>query len=160
LRTAEKGVGERPSVTEQAVRTVLAEAYGIEARLDRLAGENLNYLVTATSGRQYVAKIAGDQQPPVFVALENAALQHAAETGLPFDLPQIQENKFGNLETFIENSDSSSKRLRILKFIQGKAWSELTDISTELRFDLGQKLAQFDLAMRGFENPAAHRAHR
>jgi Ser/Thr protein kinase RdoA (MazF antagonist) len=29
-----------------------------------------------------------------------------------------------------------------------------------LRFDLGQKLAQFDLAMRGFENPAAHRAHR
>jgi hypothetical protein len=26
-----------------------------------------------------------------------------------------------------------------------------------LRFDLGQKLAQFDLAMLGFEHPAAHR---
>jgi hypothetical protein len=53
------------------------------------------------TGSQYVAKIAGDQQPSEFVALENAALQHAARTDLPFDLPQIQENKFGNFETFI-----------------------------------------------------------
>jgi hypothetical protein len=72
----------------------------------------------AAIGSQYVAKIAGDQQPPALVALENVASRHAGRANLSFHLPQIQENKFGNFETLLTSSNCFYNRLIIIKFIK------------------------------------------
>lgn len=142
------------------LRDAIREAYGIDADLSRLPGENLNFLVITEEGCRFVAKIAGDQQPPEFVALERAALEHATAVNPGLKLPLIRENKFGHYETLISVSEENSIRLRIIEFISGIPWSEIIDISDDLRFDLGRYLASFDSVMRSFEHPMAHRTHR
>ncbi|MEJ8568907.1 phosphotransferase [Elongatibacter sediminis] len=145
---------------DKAVREALDQAYGINATLQRLPGENLNFEVVADDGRCWVAKVAGDQQPPEFTALEHAALQHASRSEIRLGLPHIHENKFGELETVLELCESWSKRLRVIHFIDGTVWPETTDISENLRFDLGRNLARFDAIMANFDHPEAHRHHR
>ena len=145
---------------ENAMREALAESYGIDAELVRLPGENVNFLVNERHGHRYVAKIAGDQQPPEFVDLERAALAHAMAAGIGLHLPLIEENRFGNTETLIATARKTPSRMRLIEFVEGTPWSEMPRISDELRFDLGWKLATFDRAMQGFEHPMAHRTHR
>ena len=144
----------------RAVQNALLDAYGIDGELSSLPGENPNFLVHAASGHRYVAKLAGDQQPPEYVVLEQAVLEHLGREALRLDLPQLYENKYGNYETVIYISENHSKRLRLMHFIEGDCWTEISDISNELRFDLGRKLACLDHAMRGFDHPLAHRTHR
>lgn len=149
-----------PLQIDVLVQQALREAYGIEGLLTRLPGENLNYLVEAGSGLKYIAKIAGNETPSEVVEMEHAAIQHAVQARLGIQLPQILVNNYGNLETGINNHSIASKRLRILKYIEGVNLSDITDISDNLRSNLGKCLAGFDLAMAGFDHPKAHRAHR
>lgn len=148
------------SRTSEIVLQALREYYAIEGILSRLPGENLNYLVQTKTGEKYIVKIAGEDMPVELVDMEQAALQHAVRARVQLLLPQIIVNKFGNYETGINILNKSVNRLRILHYIDGIDLSEITDISTLLRFNLGETLARFDLAMAGFDHPAAHRRHR
>jgi Ser/Thr protein kinase RdoA (MazF antagonist) len=148
------------SSTSEIVLQAMREHYAIEGSLSRLPGENLNYLVQTKTGEKYIAKIAGEEMPAELVDMEQAALQHAVRARLQLLLPQIIVNKFGNYETGINILNKSINRLRLLHYIDGTNLSEIADISTLLRFNLGKTLACFDQAMAGFDHPAAHRRHR
>lgn len=149
-----------PSRSSEIVCQALHEYYAIEATLSRLPGENLNYLVQTRTGEKYIAKIAGEEMPAELIDMEQAALQHAVRAQVKLILPKIIVNKFGNYETGIYILYKSTNRLRLLDYIDGTNLSEITDISTLLRFNLGKTLACFDQAMTGFDHPAAHRRHR
>ena len=148
----------------EIVRTEIREQYGIEGTLSRLPGENLNYLVTANDGHCVIAKIAGPDMPPDVVEMEFTALEHAGKAQLGLDLPNIIKNLNRKIETRINlhsnihNGDD--KRLRLLHYVSGINLSEISDISADLRFDLGKSLARFDQAVAHFDHPAAHRKHR
>ena len=145
---------------EIIVLNSLAEHYGIEGTLQRLPGENLNYLVETGKGQRYVAKIVDDDMPPAVVEMEFRAIEHAGSAGFPLELPRILKNKHGNIETGIKIPLNDSNRLRILSFINGTPLDNITDISDELLKNIGISLAKFNLAMHSFEHPAAHRNHR
>jgi len=149
-----------PVQIRQKVQRTLREAYAIKGSLERLPGENLNFLVQADDGRRFIAKIAGREVPPEVVAMEFAALRHAVNKGTTLQLPEIVANKHGELETRIKIRMSDYNRLRILKYVEGNDLSDISDISDELRQDLGKRLAEFDLIMADFDHPAAHRNHR
>jgi Ser/Thr protein kinase RdoA (MazF antagonist) len=149
------------SALQEIVLDCLASNYDIEnANLRRLPGENLNFLVTSGPDSRYVCKIVGDDAPREVVELENAAIGYAASNGFGLDLPTIQENKFHNLETCIKLPINSPYRLRLMHFIRGKSLAATSDISINLLKNVGESLARFCTAMRGFEHPAAHRDHR
>jgi len=142
------------------VRDCLAEHYGIEGRLERLPGENLNFLVTDKRSRKYVLKIVDEHMPPDVVAMEHAAIEHAMRAGFTPRLPRIIETNSGDIETGIELHKNSLYRSRLIEFLSGTGMSDLVDISENLLLNLGKTLAEFDRAMRGFDHPAAHRNHR
>jgi Ser/Thr protein kinase RdoA (MazF antagonist) len=50
--------------------------------------------------------------------------------------------------------------MRLLEYVPGINLSNYSDISEDLRFQVGETLAKFDLAMAGFDHPSAHRNHR
>jgi len=150
---------ELPS-TSEVVLEAIREHYGIEGILTRLPGENLNYLVEAQDGRKWVAKIADQDHPAGFIEMEHAALLRAKAAQLGLLFPQIIENIHGKIETGIFIQNKSDNRLRLLDYVPGTNWSDYPDISTEMRFDLGQVLARFDRALAGFDHPQAHRKHR
>jgi Ser/Thr protein kinase RdoA (MazF antagonist) len=145
---------------EQAAAACLADHYGIEGRLARLPGENLNFRVEQADGHRWVLKIVDQHMPSEVVAMESAALKHAAKAGLDLQLPQIIENKYGNIETGINIHIKGVWRARLIEFLNGKDLSSITDISDLLLQNVGKTLAIYNRAMRGFDHPAAHRVHR
>lgn len=142
------------------VRDCLAEHYGIEGRLERLPGENLNFLVIDKRNEKHVLKIVDEHMPPDVVAMEHAAIEHAMRVGFTARLPRIIKTIDGKIETGIEIRKNGLHRARLIEFLNGTGMSDLSDISENLLLDLGKTLAEFDQAMRGFDHPAAHRNHR
>jgi len=145
---------------ELRVQACLEADYGLSGELSRLPGENLNYLVTTGEGDRFVLKIVDDDMPPEVVEMENAVIEHALSTGFPYQLPRIIKNLDGRIETGIKLLKTPANRSRLLSFVDGKQLDSLTDISSELRFELGKFLAEFNFVMTGFDHPAAHRNHR
>ena len=144
----------------QTIRTCLAHHYGITGELERLPGENLNFLITEAGGRKHVFKIVDEDMPAEVVAMEFAVLEHAAAAGFGPRLPKIIETEHGNIETGIDLRSNGILRSRIIEFIDGIEMSELTDISENLLHELGRTVAEFDRVMESFDHPAAHRNHR
>jgi Ser/Thr protein kinase RdoA (MazF antagonist) len=148
------------SLVHQIVLECLASNYGLEGRLDRLPGENLNFLVTAANDRRYVLKIVDQDMPPAVVEMEFAAIEHAVAAGFKPRLPQIYENDYGNIETGIKLPVNGLYRARLITFLGGKDMASMSDISINLLKNVGETVASFNQAMQDFEHPAARRDHR
>jgi Ser/Thr protein kinase RdoA (MazF antagonist) len=52
-----------PGPIENTVLKCLSDNYGISGSLERLSGENLNYLLTTSEGERFVFKIVDDDMP-------------------------------------------------------------------------------------------------
>lgn len=148
------------AAVEAAARQCLAEHYGIEGELTRLPGENFNFLVTDTGNKKYVFKIVDEHMPAAVVELEFAAVTHARKAGFGPRMPGIIQNRYGKIETGINLPINGEFRSRIIEFIEGTDLSSVPDISVNLLENLGRTVAEFALAMAGFEHPAARRNHR
>lgn len=146
--------------TENTVLECLQNDYGLGGSLERLAGENLNYLLTTEEGARYIVKIVDDDMPAEVVEMEFAAIEHAVSAGFPVKLPKILLNKYGNIETGINIHIKSSYRLRLISFLNGSIMENITDISDILIHDVAKSLALYHLVMADFDHPAAHRNHR
>ena len=154
---------------EAAVLGCLRDSYGLAGDLQRLPGENLNFLVTRQNdvnkgNKKYVFKIVDEDMPPEVVELEFAAIAHAEKAGFRPRLPRILENRYGKIETGITlpvNVHSGKLfRSRIITFLSGTDLSSITDISAQLLENIGGTVAEFNRAMQDFDHPAAHRSHR
>jgi len=148
------------ATTEKTIRLCLHDNYGLRGRLERLAGENLNYLLTTEEGARYVVKIVDEHMPPAVVEMEFAAMEYAVSAGFPVKLPKIIQDKYGNIETGINIHTNNEYRLRLINFLHGNVLEYLPDISMKLIENVGISLARYHLAMQGFDHPAAHRNHR
>ena len=149
-----------PGSIEVSVLECLAESYGINGSLQRLSGENLNYLLSTGEGERYVIKIVDDDMPPEVIEMEFEALEYANSAGFPLQLPRIIQNKYKKYETGIKIHINSRNRLLLMSFIDGDQLEEMSDISDNMLINVGNSLAQYNLAMQGFDHPAAHRNHR
>ena len=153
------GASARPDV-EEAVRECLATHYGLSGLLERLPGENLNFLVTDPGNRKHVFKIVDEHMPSEVVTMEFAAIEHAIRGGFGPGLPRIIENNDENIETRIELPINGLYRARVIEFIDGIDLSSISDISDRMLENVGKTVAAFNQVMRGFHHPAAQRNHR
>ena len=149
-----------PGSIENSVLECLAENHGISGSLERLSGENLNYFLSTPEGEHYVVKIVDDHIPSEVVKMEFEALEYANSAGFPLQLPRIIENIHGKKETGIKIHINSLNTLLLMSYIDGNQLEEMSDISDILLKNIGISLAQYNLAMLGFDHPAAHRNHR
>lgn len=145
---------------EKSVLQCLAEHYGLEGVLERLSGENLNYLLTLKNGDRFVVKIVDDDMPAEVVEMESEALKYAVSSGFGLKLPGILKNKNKKIETGIYLRKKCFLRLRLIEFIKGVEIENTYDISEKTLKNVGKTIAEFDQAMLGFDHPAAHRNHR
>jgi Ser/Thr protein kinase RdoA (MazF antagonist) len=149
-----------PGSIEQRVLECLDGSYGIRGTLQRLPGENLNYLLTTAEGVRQVVKIVDDHMPPEVVEMEFEAMEYAISAGFSLELPRIVQNKHKKIETGIIIHKNELNRLRVLSFIDGINLDSMSDISNYLLKSVGISLAEYNLAMEGFNHPAANRSHR
>lgn len=145
---------------EEKIGEFLFANYGLQGRLERLGGENLNYLVTTPKGRRQVLKIVEEVEAEESAELENRLIEHARISGFEFGLPVIEKTYQGEIETRIDIPVSGVYRARMLRFVNGELLENLPDISINLLSNVGFSLARLDKALEGFDHPALHRQHR
>jgi Ser/Thr protein kinase RdoA (MazF antagonist) len=145
---------------EQVVGECLVANYGIRGQLQRLPGENLNFLVTHDENQKHVFKIVDEHMPPAAVEMESAAIEHALKGGFRPRLPRILKNKHNTIETGIELPLKGLHRSRLIEFIDGVELSSVADISERMVRNVGETVAEFNQVMQDFDHPATRRNHR
>jgi len=145
---------------EKSVLKCLGDHYGLEGALERLSGENLNYLLKLKSGDRFVVKIVDEHMPSEAVEMESEALKYAVSAGFPLKLPEIIENSYGKIETGINIHKNGLYRLRLIEYIEGNEIQMNSDISIKLLKNIGIFIARFNQVMKNFDHPAAYRNHR
>lgn len=144
---------------EAIILQCLHDNYGIEGSLSRLAGENINYLVTVNDGARFVLKIVDKKIPSSVVVMEFSAIEHAISHGFRLNLPRILKNRHNEIESGIKIRKTSKHRALLYDFIDGYLLDTMSDISSQLAKNIGNVLALFDLSMTNFDHPSAHRNH-
>ena len=137
----------------------LRAQWGLDAKLSRLDGEyDLNFMVQATNGQDYVLKVMRAGCEAEFVDLQVKALEHiAAEApGLPF--PKVFPDLNGALLPEIEDEAGEPRLVWLLERLPGQCYAKTAPKSEELILKLGRVLGATDRALEQFKHDGLNRA--
>ena len=148
------------SLPEDEIAALCVQAYGLHGELERLPGENLNYLLSTAPGERYILKLAGDELPADVIQLEYMMIEHLVSAGIGLSLPRILPNRDGHIETRVDLADGMKLRARLLEFVEGAPWCQAGESGPDLLRDFGRRLAEIDRTLSSLDHPAAHRSHR
>ncbi len=132
--------------------------WGIEGNLSRLNGEyDLNFLVQAKNGQDYVLKVMHAGCPQDQVDLQIKALEHLASAapGLPF--PRVLPAVDGNVMPVIPDQDGTPRLAWLLERLPGQSYAEAAPKTDALILKLGRALGATDRALEGFSHDGLHR---
>ncbi|WP_322513176.1 phosphotransferase, partial [Chloroflexus sp.] len=129
-------------------QTALARNYRIHGALAPLPGEyDLNFLVTASDGAQYVLKVMRPGCDPALVEMQCIALEHLA-TVAP-DLPAPRLVRTITDEPFIAEAD---RLIWLITALPGELYATFRPHTAALRAELGRQAARLDQALAGFSH--------
>ncbi len=135
----------------------LRDAYALDAIVERVAGENENYLVATPGGTRYVLKIGGERTTADEIALEHAAVEAVQAVGLGVDLPRLVPTTGG--AWYAVYGSEPPRLARLLTFVEGAAWSARPPASAARRRGTGHTIGLMARALSEVNVPAAHRTH-
>ncbi|MEO1108874.1 MAG: aminotransferase class III-fold pyridoxal phosphate-dependent enzyme [Pseudomonadota bacterium] len=138
--------------------TALRAQWGLEARLTRLDGEyDLNFLVEAKNGQDYVLKVMRAGCETGLVDLQIKALAHIATAapGLPF--PKVFADLNGDLLPEVQDEAGTPRLVWLLERLPGQCYAKTAPKSEELILKLGRVLGATDRALEGFAHETIER---
>ena len=136
----------------------LARRYGLHGALSRLPGENQNVLTTAPDGTRHVLKLTPAADPPELVALEHAAAEAVAATGL--GVPRLVPAASGRPMPTLTGPDGTAWRSRLYGFVGGTPWRDAGAPPAPRLRDAGRVVAGVQAALAPLGLPAGRRSHR
>lgn len=143
----------------QSVESVLAKSWDLRGELERLPGENENYLLKESGGSRFVVKVTGADFSAEFLRFEELAVRAASDGGLGIAMPSVVRNSQG--EGFVELAgEHGVQRLRVLEFVEGVAWCASDSATASTYRQLGVMLAGLGQSLSTLSAPEAHRSHR
>lgn len=157
-----------PALALEAVAGWVRRLYGIDGRVEPLAGErDQNCRIEAADGRRYVFKISNPSEPQAVVDFQIAALDHIAQAAPALPVPRVVRTLQGRTQDSLTLPDGAPARVRMLTYLDGVQIRETVRTAAQRRA-MGAMLARLNRALQGFEHPgAAHdllwnvsRAHR
>ncbi len=144
---------------ENSIKQLLELEYNISGDIERLAGENENYLVKAEDGESYVLKLAGNETTAGMIEIEYLAVERLLNDKLDVQLPEVILTRAESVQASFMAKDREQIRARLLKYVQGEAWCNSLPASTEQLEHLGSLIAQMNTAMSFVIHPDAERTH-
>jgi 4-aminobutyrate aminotransferase-like enzyme/Ser/Thr protein kinase RdoA (MazF antagonist) len=145
--------------TEQMIRQFLEVSYDICGGIERLAGENDNYLVTSDDGTRYVLKLADENTSTGMIEIEHLAVERLVDAGLGVSLPRVVTTRTGDVQACMMTQNRQDIRGRLLTFVTGTAWCKDLPASAERFAHLGQTIARMNRAMAFVVHPETCRTH-
>ena len=148
----------KPFFTIEDASRIAFEAYGLRAEVYTLPGErDSNFRLKATTGQEFVLKIAPVVEHRDVLDLQNKALEHLAAHKSSLLLPRIQVTAGEEAITTVISTEGMKHFVRLFTFVPGKVLAETRPHTPELLYSLGSMLGNMDYALQDFTHPAAHR---
>ena len=88
---------------------------------------------------------------------QNAVIQHLAAAGLRLEVPRVVPATTGEYITTITAPDGAQRFLRLLSWIEGRCFADVSPHTPELIEQVGEMCGKLCAALAGFDHPAAHR---
>lgn len=133
---------------------VLAQAWGIDAALEPLAGEyDLNFRAKARDGRRYVLKVMRAGCEDEFVDLLVAAHAHVASRDPALPAPRVVPTRDGERRCTRPDDDGHARILWLLTGLEGIDYARYQPHALPLIVQLGGQLARLDRALADFAHP-------
>ncbi len=132
--------------------------WGFDARLTRLDGEyDLNFLVQATNGQDYVLKVMRAGCETALVDLQIRALDHisSAAPGLPF--PKVTPTLNDALLPEISDESGQGRLVWLLERLPGRSYAKAAPKTEDLIMKLGRVLGATDRALEEFSHDSLDR---
>ncbi len=144
-----------PSLSLDEVADLVARLYGIHGSVTPLAGErDQNCRIETADGSRYVVKIGNPSEQVAVVDFQIAALDHVARVAPGQPVPRVVRMLDGRPRDTVALPDGRLSTVRMLTYLDGVQIRETPRTAAQRRA-MGTVLAQLDLALQGFANPAA-----
>jgi len=148
----------RPRFDLDRATAVARDQFGLAGSLEELPGErDRNYRITTRAGDCFVLKLAHADDPLEVLELQHRALERIAERAPALAMPRVRRSLRSREVERVQAEDGTEHLARVLSWVPGKAWAEVTPHTGELLRSLGQTLGTLDRALEGFAHPAARR---
>src|SRR5215207_5916784 len=145
-----------PLLSEQTVRTIAADLYGLDGHVARLRGERShNTLFTTATGTRFVLRVASASEPDEAIECPAMALEHLALTDPDLPVARVIAASDGRLVPGYELA-GKCHRVRLETFLPGCTFDDQQVLSMPALRAIGSLLGRVAHALAGFERPATH----
>ncbi|MEP1097014.1 MAG: aminotransferase class III-fold pyridoxal phosphate-dependent enzyme [Cyclobacteriaceae bacterium] len=142
----------------QLLATELASRhYGLHVAVTQLVGEfDWNFKLDSED-QSYLLKVSRSNPESDFHDFQMNLMEHVATSSPDITAPAIIKNLNGNSSTTIEDEDGNVRKIRLLTWMHGRLWSDVSPKSDSLRRSLGINVGMLTKSFQNFDHPYAHR---
>ncbi|MFT7612329.1 MAG: 4-aminobutyrate aminotransferase-like enzyme/Ser/Thr protein kinase RdoA (MazF antagonist) [Parvicellaceae bacterium] len=131
--------------------------YGWEGELKQLPGEvDFNFWLKSESD-SYLLKISRPDEDIEFLAFQQELLQFIENSEESIIAPITHPDKEGKFISEITDEDGIIRKVRLLSWIDGRLWSSVNPIKSDLLNSLGTQAGKLTKILSTFKNEKAHR---
>lgn len=140
---------------EEAER-LASHHFARQGRATRLPGyADENFRIEADDGQNWILKIAARDVTEADLDFQNMAMRHIAERLTDVTSSQPMPTVDGEYLASTVDADGEKRWLRMLSWLPGVRWTEHEEHSDALLLELGETLADLDIALMDFVHPRA-----
>ena len=145
-----------PDFSQKEVQNLVEQHFKIVGSVKPLVSDrDQNFLINSLQG-DFIFKISNSMENKDVLKMQNNAIKHIKDNDIDIELtyPQVSNNGDKIIEI---KKNNVTFFVRLLKYIDGTFLKDI-DYNKNLLFRLGNFLGRFDLALAGYDHPAAHRS--
>ena len=143
--------------TESFIISLIAEHYNLDVSCRILNGyDELNFLLTESSGKKYIFKIATEEHNPYFLDAQVQMINLLSKSALSKKF-QHYISAYSSVDIGKIIFDGSTYYFRLLSYLEGDFWVNQKEKTLALSYNLGLFLGEMDLILKDFKHPAANR---
>ncbi|MEH6592031.1 MAG: phosphotransferase [Halioglobus sp.] len=145
-----------PSFDAAKISKKIADEYNLEGELRPLVGErDQNFQLQAAHGKNYVVKIAGQDEDPDITDFQVQALLYLEQGNPLIPVPLIVRTNTGANISKIGGADGVNHAVRVVSYLDGIPYGEGTPPDTSHLQKIGSFMGEMVNALKGFDHKAS-----
>ena len=136
---------------------IMRRVYGIDGIATRFSTEKDDtFRIDASDGARYVLKVSNPGETAEEIDLQVSAMRHVAEVAPRLPVPRVLPGTDGRWVVPVATPGQPHRTARLYSYVEGMPLDALHGSAVDY-YEIGEVLAQLQLAMTDFRHPHEHR---